>query len=70
MTKRECAVGAKRAGIKDTSFTGLTSIVSDGMKIGSRVLPGDKSACSNVGKFWGIIRGECAEDNSEGRWAG
>ena len=67
--KRECAVWANRAGIKGTSFTGLTPIVSDGMKVGCRVLPGDKSAGSNVGEFRGIIWRECAEDYSEGRWA-
>ena len=69
MTKRECAVGAKRAGIKGTSFPVLTFIMSDGMKIGGRVFPGNKSACSNVGDVRGIIGRECAEDNSKGRWA-
>ena len=69
MAHCECAVGAKRTGIKGTSFTGLTPIVGDGMKVGGWVLPGDGNARSNVDEFWRIIRRERAKGNSKGRWA-
>ena len=68
MAQGECAVGAKRTGIKGTSFAGLTPVVGDGMKVGCGVLPGDGSARSNVDEFRGIIRRERAKDNAKGRW--
>jgi hypothetical protein len=66
----ESAVGAKGTGIKGTSISRLTAIVSDGMEVGGWVVPGNCSTCANVDECRGIIRGECPNSNMQSRWGG
>ena len=70
MGHRESAVGAKRTGIKGTSFTRLTPIVGDGMEVGGWVVPGNWGTRANVDECRGVIRGECANSNTQSRWGG
>ena len=66
----ESAVGAKGTGIKGTSISRLTAIVSDGMEVGGWVVPGNCSTRANVDECRGIIRGECPNSNMQSRWGG
>jgi len=65
----ESAIGAQWPGIKGALRSGFALVVGDGMKRPRWVVPGNRSICANANECRGVIGGERANGNVQGRWS-